>query len=447
MKNTKFFMSTNPRTNLIKKNIIGSLGVKGITILNSLIMVPVTIGYISSELYGVWLTLTSIINWIAFFDIGFGNGLRNKLAEALAIQDYKKAKAYISTTYFYTFCIFSMIAVVGYFLTAHINWANLLCVSSFLNDRLIDVVRIVIICFAIQMVLKTQTTVLYALQKSALANFIDAVGQVLSLLGILILSKLTFPSLSSLAWVICCSPLLVLFLYTLYVYIYRYKNISPSFSCIKAVYAKDILSLGGSFFIIQIACLLLYQTTNIIIARVSGTESVTEYNVVFKYLNVATMIFSIIMIPIWSAFTDAFVKEDYMWMRSIYGKLLKIFYFSLGILCFMVISYPLAFWLWLGDKVDVHLEMVLVVAAFMIVTMWNAIHAQIINGIGKIRLQLYLSLTATFCNIPLAFFLGGIWGAEGGVMSIVMYNILPAIFLNIQVRKLLYQTAKGIWMK
>ena len=113
----------------------------------------------------------------------------------------------------------------------------------------------------------------------------------------------------------------------------------------------------------------------------------------------------------------------------------------------MVISYPLAFWLWLGDKVDVHLEMVLVVAAFMIVTMWNAIHAQIINGIGKIRLQLYLSLTATFCNIPLAFFLGGIWGAEGVVMSIVIYNILPAIFLNIQVRKLLYQTAKGIWMK
>ncbi|MCM1759042.1 lipopolysaccharide biosynthesis protein, partial [Bacteroides ovatus] len=426
---------------------IGSFGVKGITILNSLIMVPVTIDYISSELYGVWLTLTSIINWIAFFDIGFGNGLRNKLAEALAIQDFKKAKAYISTTYFYTFCIFSVIAVIGYFLTSYINWADLLCVSSFLNSRLIDVVRIVIICFAIQMVLKTQTTILYALQKSALANFIDAVGQVLSLVGILLLSKFTFPSLNSLAWVVCCCPLLVLFLYTLYVYVYKYKNIAPSFSSIKTVYAKDILSLGGNFFIIQIACLVLYQTTNIIIARVSGSESVTEYNVVFKYLNVATMVFSIIMIPIWSAFTDAFVKEDYMWMRSIYRRLLRLFYLSLGMLCFMVISYPLVFRLWLGDKVGVHLEMVLIVATFMVVTMWNTIHSQIINGIGKIRLQLYLSLMATFLNIPLAFFLGSIWGAEGVVMSIVIYSILPAIFLNIQVRKLLYQTAKGIWIK
>ncbi|MCM1913095.1 lipopolysaccharide biosynthesis protein, partial [Bacteroides ovatus] len=224
MKKFNLFVSTDSRTSLIRKNIIGSFGVKGITILNSLIMVPVTIDYISSELYGVWLTLTSIINWIAFFDIGFGNGLRNKLAEALAIQDFKKAKAYISTTYFYTFCIFSVIAVIGYFLTSYINWADLLCVSSFLNSRLIDVVRIVIICFAIQMVLKTQTTILYALQKSALANFIDAVGQVLSLVGILLLSKFTFPSLNSLAWVVCCCPLLVLFLYTLYVYVYKYKN-------------------------------------------------------------------------------------------------------------------------------------------------------------------------------------------------------------------------------
>ncbi|MCM1913127.1 lipopolysaccharide biosynthesis protein, partial [Bacteroides ovatus] len=147
------------------------------------------------------------------------------------------------------------------------------------------------------------------------------------------------------------------------------------------------------------------------------------------------------------AFTDAFVKEDYMWMRSIYRRLLRLFYLSLGMLCFMVISYPLVFRLWLGDKVGVHLEMVLIVATFMVVTMWNTIHSQIINGIGKIRLQLYLSLMATFLNIPLAFFLGSIWGAEGVVMSIVIYSILPAIFLNIQVRKLLYQTAKGIWIK
>lgn len=447
MRKFHLFTSTDLRTNLLKRNIIGSLGVKGITILNSLIMVPITIGYISSELYGVWLTLTSIISWISFFDIGFGNGLRNKLTEAFAMQDYKRAKAYVSTTYYYIFCIFAMVAVVCYFLIPFADWSKLLCVSSSLNDSLIDVVRIVFLCFAVQMVLKIQTTVLFAMQKSALANLIDAIGQMLSLLGILLLSKLALPSLTRLAWVICCSPLLVLFLYSLYIYFYKYRSISPSFSYVKPIYARDILSLGSNFFVIQIACLILFQTANIIIVRVAGSEAVTEYNVVFKYLNVATMTLNIIMIPVWSAFTDAFVKEDYLWMRVIYGKLLKLYYISLGILFIMVIGYPFAFQFWLGEKVAVRCEMVLIVAMFVAINMWNAIHSQIINGIGKIRLQLYLSLIASFFNIPLAFFLGGIWGATGVVLSIVIYSILPAIFMNIQVRKLLWQKEKGIWAK
>ena len=35
------------------------------------------------------LTLSSIIGWFAFFDIGFGNGLRNKFAEAIAKGDHQ----------------------------------------------------------------------------------------------------------------------------------------------------------------------------------------------------------------------------------------------------------------------------------------------------------------------------------------------------------------------
>lgn len=79
--------SKNERSSKIKKNVIGTLIVKGISIPTQLLLVPLTISYISSELYGIWLTLTSIIGWIGFFDIGFGNGLRNKLTEALANND------------------------------------------------------------------------------------------------------------------------------------------------------------------------------------------------------------------------------------------------------------------------------------------------------------------------------------------------------------------------
>ena len=93
------FNSDNTRTKLAIKNIIGSLFVKGGSILISLLIVPLTINYVSTEKYGIWLTLSSIIAWFSFFDIGLGNGLKNKLAHAIANEDHNLAKIYISTTY------------------------------------------------------------------------------------------------------------------------------------------------------------------------------------------------------------------------------------------------------------------------------------------------------------------------------------------------------------
>ena len=188
--------SSHYRTSIIKKNIIGSFGVKIISILTTLLLVPITINYISSELYGTWLTLTSIIGWISFFDIGFGNGLKNKLAIAISLGDFQKGKIYISTTYFFISLIFGVAGLIIYFIIPLINWTAFLNVSTILNDQLINVIRIVLIFFIFQMILKIISTVISANQHNALGSFIDSLGQVLSLLVIFTLTKTTFPSLN-----------------------------------------------------------------------------------------------------------------------------------------------------------------------------------------------------------------------------------------------------------
>lgn len=61
------FFKGNERSVTVKKNILGSLAVKGFSILISLMLVPMTLGYVNSELYGIWLMLSSIIVWLSFF--------------------------------------------------------------------------------------------------------------------------------------------------------------------------------------------------------------------------------------------------------------------------------------------------------------------------------------------------------------------------------------------
>ena len=53
-----------------------------------LVLVPLTINYLNPTKYGIWITLSSVIGWFSFFDIGLGNGLRNRFAEAIANNDH-----------------------------------------------------------------------------------------------------------------------------------------------------------------------------------------------------------------------------------------------------------------------------------------------------------------------------------------------------------------------
>lgn len=74
-----YFTKGNERSVIIKKNIAASLVLKCVSILISLQVVPLTIDYINPTKYGIWLTLSSIIAWLSYFDLGFAHGFRNRL--------------------------------------------------------------------------------------------------------------------------------------------------------------------------------------------------------------------------------------------------------------------------------------------------------------------------------------------------------------------------------
>ena len=78
------FISTDGRSKMLKSNILYSAILKVIGLITSLLAVTITLNYLNSELYGVWLTITSILYWFSFFDIGLGNGMRNYLTEAVS---------------------------------------------------------------------------------------------------------------------------------------------------------------------------------------------------------------------------------------------------------------------------------------------------------------------------------------------------------------------------
>lgn len=442
----KHFFSGNQRSVTVKKNIIGSLFIKGCSIIISLMLVPMTLGYVSSELYGIWLTLSSIMLWLNFFDVGFTLGLKNKLAEAIALGDWDRGKSLVSTTYFMMVVIFVPLCLLLELLVPHIDWASFLNVDSIYNDEIIRTLYVLVGCFCLQMIVNVLTAVVSAYQKTALSSAFPVIGNFLSLVAIFLLTKLCPPSLVVLAIAISVMPIVVLFIASIFLFSRKFKAVCPSIKSIDRVYIKDLFGLGAKFFLIQIQVVILYQCTNILISNVSGPDEVTSYNIAYKYLGVAMMVYTIIISPLWPAFTDAYTKKDFVWMKNIYKKMILIYLLSTIVLIIMLLVSPFAYKIWIGEKVQISYLMTIIVGIYMILHTWDALQVQLINGTGKLKLQTYVTLLGLILHIPLSLFLGRFIGAIGVVCSMIFINLIYSTCFTIQIHKILNRTAKGIWI-
>jgi len=442
-----FFTKGHQRTIEAKKNIAATFFIKGAGIIINLALVPLTINYVNPTQYGIWLTLSSIVAWFSFFDIGFGNGLRNRFAEAKATGNFEKARIYVSTTYAVLTLIFLGVWLLFFAANFFVDWSKILNAPSELATELSTLALIVFSFFCLQIVLRTINTILIADQKPAKAAFYDMLGQLIALITIFILTKTTQGSLIYLGLSLGTAPILILILSSFIFYAKQYKYFAPSFKYVKFSFAKDILKLGFNFFFIQIAVIIIYQTNNVIIAQTCSPEDVSVFNIAYRYLGVALTGFSIIIGPFWSAFTDAYAKNEYSWMQTAIKKLRGIFYFVVFGIILLVIFSKYVYHFWIGNIVEIPFSVTISVGIYVILMSLIALNTQILNGIGKIRVQLLTYSAATVFHIPLALFLGNKMGIIGVVLSASIFYIIISIFTIKQVNLIVHNKAKGIWNK
>jgi len=433
------------RTATVKKNIWGSLAMKVISMSTSFLLVPMTIGYVSAEIYGLWLTISSILYWIAYFDVGITHGLKNRLNECLARKDYAKGKSLVSTTYAIMFAIFVPLSALLICITPLIDWCGILNVTPSYQEILIKTIRTLFIFIALQMIIGVFGTVVSAYQKTALSSLFSVLGQISALCIISLMTHFVEPSLLNLVFAYSIMPIVIVFTASIIFFKTSMKEVAPSIKAINKAYIKDLWGLGFKFFIIQIQMIVLFQSTNMLISHIAGPESVTQYNIAYKLLNVVVMVYTIILNPLWPAFTDAYTRKDYAWMNNTYNKMKKIFLFLCLMLSAIVIFSPFLIKLWIGDKVSVPFVLTLSIAVYTLIHCWDSLQVILINGTGKVKLQSYVVIIGLVLHIPLSLFLGKYIGIIGVMVSMSIINIIYACFFTTQIRKILSNTATGIW--
>ena len=399
--------------------------------------------------YGVLLTLTSIVGWVGYMDVGLGNGLRNKLPEFLAKGDFHSAKKIVSSCYVTLAIYVALIIVIFLMVSPFVDWLGVLNSPTSDAGEIRGLTNVVFIAFCIQFLFGLINSILFAYQMPAFQSLFTFVGQFIALIALVIqVYVFDVTSVLQIGAVNSMIPPLVLFLGSIGLFRTKLKEIAPSFKLFEFKSVGSILSLGLKFFVLQMITIVLFQANSIIIARVVSPEAVVEYNLAFKYVSLLTMIFTIVITPVWSATTDAYVRKDFAWINKTISLSRKVCIASIFIGVLMVLASKFVYGIWLGKgTIDINYSTTSLILLYISFEMLYKVYGTIINGTGKVFAQIILTGVIAIIYIPLAILLGKLFGLSGVLIANAIVFALNYLWSKVQCNKLISQTATGIWNK
>ena len=439
--------TANSRNKMLKNNILFSGFLKIVGLLTSLVIVPITINYLNNEVYGIWMTITSILYWITTFDIGLGNGMRNYLTEALATNNTKLGKKYISTTMLLLSLIALSMAIVLLYPLITINFNNFFNTSAIAGNELRIAVVIAVGFTLMNFVLKNIGMIFVAMQKYAINDLLSISGNVIALIIIYILTKVTTGNLVLVVLAYTMTSCVVFLLAAIPLF-WKHPELKPSLRFFDKSLGKKIVGKGFGFFVIQISsCLVIFGAANFFITQSCGPTAVTTYNIAYKFFNLLVIAYTIILAPMWNAYTDAYVKGDMQWIKATFNKALKFWVLSICGGLGMLLICNLFYKLWIGNMVNVPLSVSASTLVYVCFFNLNNCATYLINGLNKIFVQIIISLAVTALYIITVLAFGRKLGVEGIVLSMAAsYAVMSVVHLY-QCRKLINGKADGIWNK
>lgn len=383
-----------------KSGVINML-IKPIGMLISIVYTPLLLAFLGDEKYGLWATLLSIINWINYFDVGIGNGLRNLLSKEIAAEEKFEAKNSVSTAY----TIISVIALMVYFvlmlLLFVLDWKRIF--STTIDMKWPLFISFTFIC--INFVLALSNTLLYALQKSERVSIRACLVQAINLFGIVLLGQLINSSLIAIAIIFGISTLIVYVYNTIYIFKENYY-LQPSLIFFKNNKVHQICNVGIKFFVIQVFCLILFTMDNLLITHFFGPEEVTPFSIINKVFNTVYSLFAAFLVPYWSRSAVAFAEKDYNWIKNAIYKVSVVFLlFCVGYVLLVMIFDPLIS-IWLGRKLQYQPRLLPIISVFYLLYSLSSFITSFTNGSGKINIQLIVFTIAGILNIPFSIYLG-----------------------------------------
>ena len=423
-------IAKNNRSSLLVKNVIASFVLKGWSAIVVLLMVPLTLEMLGEYTNGVWLTISSILIWMDLMDIGLGNGLRNMVANMIAVGNHEKVKEAVSSTFFMLVAIVIPMLLLLYIIIWSFDMYAVFGVDVSIVSNLKNILTVAVSLTASTFILKAIGNFYMGLQLPAANNLIVGLGQTFSLLFTFLAYIAGSRSLFVVVLINTVAPFLVWAVSYPYTFKFRYPQYCPSLKYVNMRVSRSLCMKGVQFFVLQFCGIVLFSTTNLIISKMFSPAEVTPYHVAYRYFNIMFVVFSTICMPFWNATTDAYAKGDIEWIRRT-GRKLNCFMFGVFVaLTMMVVVSEYIYAAWLVTDVHIPKELSAITALYVFILIFSQRYSFILNGLNVLKIQLIFTTIATVMFLPLALYACKTFNTVTSLVGVMCMVNIPGLIAN-----------------
>lgn len=291
---------------------ITSLGAKAIGLVTAVVIVPLTFRYLGPERYGLWMTMTSLVLFLGSADLGLGNGLTSRIAEADGKNAHERAATFVTCAFYSLLLVSVVMAIVFGLAMRFIDWSAWYGVTSALAaHEAVTATCILVFCMLASLPLGTVLRVQAGFQRGFISDCWTAAGSLLALCGVLLVIR-SGHGLPALVFTVAGIPLVVTLCNWIVQFVFIRPDLRPRLHLFKASVARSLLAVGGIFFAQQCFGLIYYLSDNLVIARTMGAVEVAHYAVVQRIFSIG-LITQFLMVPLWPALGEALARRDFDW--------------------------------------------------------------------------------------------------------------------------------------
>lgn len=425
---------SSPRYRRILKAVSSGAGARVLSAGIALVSLPLAVRYLGAERYGIWVTITTTVVWINLLDLGIANTLTNSISRAYALGDKGYAAKYFTNALLITGGTAAIVGGAFVFICPRVNWMKLLNVSGNVqSSEVTSTVAVAATLTLLALPCNLVGKVLGGYQELHRYNYAICAGAVASVLGLVLgitlhvsmpvlfvmsVGCLTFASLANL----------------IVVTVWRKPWLAPRPALLDGSIINELLSSGSSFFLIQVAAVIVFSSDNLVVSHYVGAAEVTPYSVTWRLVGLAALVQSLLFPALWPAYAEAYAKRDYGWIRHTFSLTMK-GTIALNLLCGagLVVFGRAMIRVWAGPAAVPTLALLAAMGLWALISGFMSVESCLLAALNRTREQAFLSILAAAVNIWLSIVLvrrvGSLGVIGGTILSYVLVLVIPQSLL------------------